>query len=74
MTDHRDDTGNWQLTDADDYEEISSDEVDRVVAALETLSETVESENIRYLLTNALLEIHHLVYDAADGEGLADAA
>ena len=21
MTDHRDDTGNWQLTDADDYED-----------------------------------------------------
>lgn len=56
----------WNLTDSDDYEEISSDEVDRVVAELENLAGSVESENIRYHLSVAALEIHRLVYEADD--------
>ena len=64
-----DDNAEWNLTGSDDYEEISSEEVDRVVAALELLSETVESENIRDLLASAMREIHQLVYDYDEEAG-----
>ena len=47
----------------DDYEEISSEEVDRVVEALETLMATVDSENIRYYLEEATNSIYLLIYD-----------
>ena len=46
-----------------DYEEISSDEVDRVVEALESLMATVDSENIRYFLEEATNSIYLLIYD-----------
>lgn len=53
--------------DADDeYEEISSDEVDRMVEALEALAASAESENIRYLLEEATLKIYLLVYGDED--------
>ena len=53
--------------DADDeYEEISSDEVDRMVEALERLAATAESENVRYLLEEATLKIYLLVYGEED--------
>jgi len=47
----------------DDYEEISSEEVDRVVESLETLMATVDSENIRYYLEEATNRIYLLIYD-----------
>ena len=47
----------------DEFEEISSDEVDRVIEALETLMATVESENIRFHLDEASEKIYSLVYD-----------
>jgi hypothetical protein len=47
----------------DDWEEISSDEVDRVVAALDQLIESVQSENIRMFLSEASDSIFGLVYD-----------
>jgi hypothetical protein len=50
----------------DDYEEISSDEVDRVVEALETLAATVESENIRFHLNEATDAIYLLIYGDDD--------
>jgi hypothetical protein len=56
----------------DDYEEISSDEVDRVVEALETLMATVDSENIRYYLEQATNSIYLLIYD--DDEPASEAA
>jgi hypothetical protein len=56
----------------DDFEEISSDEVDRVVEALETLAATAESENIRYFLEEATLKIYLLVY--GDDEQQSEAA
>lgn len=59
-------------TDNDDYEEISSDEVDRVIEALEKLSATVQSENIQVILENASNDIYYLVYD--DEEEAAEAA
>jgi hypothetical protein len=56
----------------DDFEEISSDEVDRVVEALEVLASTAESENIRYFLEEATLKIYLLVY--GDDEPQSEAA
>lgn len=56
----------------DDFEEISSDEVDRVVEALESLAATAESENIRYFLEEATLKIYLLVY--GDEEPQSEAA
>ena len=54
--------------DLDDYEEIATDEVDRVLAVLEELVESVESENIRYYLEEAADNIFSLVYEEEDGE------
>lgn len=51
---------------SDEYEEISSDEVDRVVESLEELADTVSSENIRALLEEASQNVYDLVYDEED--------
>lgn len=48
----------------DDYEEISSIEVDRVVQILESLMQEVSSENIRAYLDEAADNIFALIYDA----------
>lgn len=45
------------------FEEITSEEVDRVVAALEILSESVSSETIQSLLETCSNEIYYLVYE-----------
>jgi hypothetical protein len=59
----------------EEFEEITSDEVDRVVEQLEGLIETVGSENIRYYLEEAVNTIYALIYDDADDEdSVADAA
>jgi hypothetical protein len=55
-----------ELDSADEYEEISSDEVDRIVEALEELAEGVASENIRVLLEEASQSVYDLVYDDED--------
>jgi hypothetical protein len=55
-----------ELDSADEYEEISSDEVDRIVEALEELAEGVSSENIRVLLEEASQSVYDLVYDDED--------
>ncbi|MEW4529537.1 MAG: hypothetical protein ACF8PG_12210 [Maioricimonas sp. JB045] len=47
----------------DDYEEISSEEVDRVVESLESLMASVDSENIRAILEDATNNVYFLVYD-----------
>ena len=49
-----------------DYEEVSSDEVDNVVASLENLMETVDSETIKDLLEECLNSVYYLVYDDDD--------
>ena len=59
------------ITDGE-YEEISSEEVDRVVAALELLSESIGSETIKSILDGCSSEIYDLVYE--DEEGMSDAA
>jgi hypothetical protein len=56
----------------EEFEEISSDEVDRVVEALDALAATAESENIRYYLEEASLKIYLLVY--GDEEVQSEAA
>ena len=55
-----------------EFEEITSDEVDRIVSALETLIETVESENIKAQLEEALNGIYYLIYDESDEQDEAD--
>lgn len=55
----------------EEYEEITSDEVDRVVEQLERLMETVDSENIKSHLEDAIKNIFFLVYEDED---CADAA
>ncbi|MGH7202185.1 MAG: hypothetical protein ACREJB_16390 [Planctomycetaceae bacterium] len=74
MTDERElDAGPFE--DQDDYEIISSDEVDRIVGVLGELMESVESENIKCHLEEALDGIYYLVYDdEEDDEGLSEAA
>lgn len=61
------------VSDVDeDFEEISSDEVDRVVEALEALAATAESENIRFFLEEASMKVYLLVY--GEDEPQAEAA
>lgn len=50
------------------FEEITSEEVDRVVAQLETLIESTTSENIRSFLEEAMNEIYYLVYEEEEEE------
>ncbi len=52
----------------EEFEEISSEEVDRVIASLEELIDGVESENIRTQLETASNSIFYLVYDESDLE------
>lgn len=46
-----------------EYEEITSEEVDRIVDALDHLIESVTSENIRFHLEEAAASIYGLVYE-----------
>jgi hypothetical protein len=55
----------------DEYEEITSDEVDRVVEALDDLMESTDSLNIRAYLEEAAANIFALVYDGDDLEEAA---
>ncbi len=47
----------------DEFEEITSEEVDRVVEALDQLIQSVDSENIRWHLEEAAGSIFSLIYD-----------
>lgn len=64
-------------TTTDEFEEISSEEVDRVVEALDSLIAGVQSENIKHYLEEAASNIYYLVYeeevDGAD-DGVTQAA
>ncbi len=51
------------LATADEFEEISSEEVDRVVEALDRLIAGVQSENIKHYLEEAASNIYYLVYE-----------
>ncbi len=60
-------------TDGQDFEEISSDEVDRVVDVLDRLIEGVDSDNIKHYLEEASSNIYYLVYEDSDEEAEAEA-
>ncbi|HCP10701.1 MAG TPA: hypothetical protein DIT89_00025 [Planctomycetaceae bacterium] len=62
----------YRLTETDEYEEISSDEVDRVVEALDRLIAGVQSENVKHYLEEAASNIYFLVYEEEDVEELDD--
>lgn len=69
------DDSNLSMNNADgEYEEISSEEVDRVVGVLEELMASVQSENIKALLEDASTEIYFLVYDDEDDSIESEAA
>ena len=59
--------------DDQDFEEICSDEVDRVVEALDSLIENTQSENIKHFLEEASSNIYYLVYEDEE-DGLDQAA
>lgn len=65
-------TGGWTLNMDDiEYEEITSEEVDRVVATLESLIGSVSSETIKSFLEECSTNVYYLVYD--DDESAAAA-
>jgi hypothetical protein len=55
----------------DEYEEITSEDVDRVIAGLEALMGQTRSENIRAYLEEAADQIFDLVY-SDDAEVIED--
>jgi hypothetical protein len=54
--------------EVEEYEEIHSDEVDRVVETIAKLMESVQSETISDYLEEASNKIFELVYDEEDVE------
>jgi hypothetical protein len=54
------------IMDDEEFEEISFEEVDRVVAALDQLIHSVESETIRSYLETTAEEISYLVDEEED--------
>ncbi|MCP4787908.1 MAG: hypothetical protein GY903_34310 [Fuerstiella sp.] len=52
-----------EQADEQDFEEICSDEVDRVVEVLDGLIENIQSENVKHLLEEASSSIYYLVYE-----------
>ncbi len=50
----------------EEYEVITSEEVDRVLDALEELTNSVESENIKVSLQEAADTIYRLIYEDED--------
>ena len=60
------DDAQFSLTHVEEFEEISSEEVDRVVEALDRLMEGVQSENIKHYLEEAASNIYYLVYEEED--------
>ena len=65
MSDEYNDFINAQhhLAAADEFEEISSEEVDRAVEALDRLIAGMQSENIKHYLEEAASNIYYLVYE-----------
>lgn len=65
------DIHNIAQAQGDDYEEITSEDVDRVIAGLEALMAQTASENIRAYLEEAADQIFELVY-GDDAEVVAE--
>ena len=62
------------IVEDQEYEEICSEEVDRVVESLDELIESVQSENIQAYLEEASNNIFTLVYDESDLDEIQDEA
>ena len=59
----------YRLTSTEEFEEISSEEVDSAVEALDRLIAGMQSENIKHYLEEAASNIYYLVYEEeADDE------
>jgi hypothetical protein len=58
----------------DDYEVITSEEVDRVLDALDQLIASVQSENVRSCLEEAADSIYALIYGEEGEAGEEEAA
>lgn len=56
------------VNEEQEFEEICSDEVDRVVEVLDNLIENTQSENIKHLLEEASSAIYYLVYEDEEAE------
>jgi hypothetical protein len=52
-----------EIAGEEEYEEISGEEVDRVVESLEQLIASVDSENVKAYLDDALNNIYYLIHD-----------
>ena len=50
-----------------EYEEIHSEEVDRIVAALEELMGSTQSDTIKAFIEECSTNIYYLVYDDEEG-------
>jgi len=79
MSDKQDEIINpqYRLNATEEFEEISSEEVDRAVEALDRLIAGVQSENIKHYLEEAASNIYYLVYEEevdAEDEALDEAA
>jgi hypothetical protein len=61
-----------ESAEGEEYEEIDSDEVDRVVSALETLNQSIQSENIRHFIEEASNSIYFLIYSEDEEEDAED--
>ncbi len=59
-------------TDEQEFEEINSDEVDRIVDVLDNLIEGVDSDNIKHYLEEASSNIYYLVYEDAESSVQVD--
>lgn len=69
-----DDSAELEECAEDEFEEITSDEVDRIVEALDQLIQSVQSENIRWMLEEAAGNIFSLIYDDEADETTSEAA
>jgi len=58
--------------DEQEFEEINSDEVDRIVDVLDNLIEGVDSDNIKHYLEEASSNIYYLVYEDAETSAPVD--
>ncbi|HIK93588.1 MAG TPA: hypothetical protein EYG03_16690 [Planctomycetes bacterium] len=61
-----------EQADEQDFEEICSDEVDRVVEVLDGLIENIQSENVKHFLEEASSNIYYLVYEDEEASEDAD--
>ena len=51
-----------------EFEEITSDEVDRIVDVLDNLIEDVDSDNIKHYLEEASSNIYYLIYEDTEDD------